>query len=367
MCASSNTDKLNIDLRTSFAEQAALKTKSLQPSGKTIGTHSGNFQADEAMACWLLRQLPSYAGAAIVRSRDPAVLDPCDIVIDVGGIYDHSKLRYDHHQRGFFETMDGKPGTATKAEEATGRWKTKLSASGLIYKHYGQEIIAQLASTNEADTNAVWAELYDRFMEEVDAIDNGIEVCDGKARYKTSSDLSSRVQRLNPRWNDKPDHVDQCARFEVASNLCGVEFLGILEELVKGWLPARDLVKKALNKRADVHVSGKILTLPLGGLPWRDHIYALEREAGIGGLVKFVLYTDQAGMWRVQAVTVEGTLFENRVSLLEPWRGLKDVELSEKAAIADCCFVHANGFIGGNKTYEGALKMALVSIQGAEG
>lgn len=352
---------------SSFAEQAALKTKALPPSGKTIGTHSGSFQADEAMGCWLLLQHPSYAGAELKRSRDAADLDPCDIVIDVGGIYDHSKRRYDHHQRGFFETVDGKPGVATKAEEATGRWKTKLSASGLIYKHYGREIIAQLAGTNEADTQAVWEELYDRFMEEVDAIDNGIEVCDSKARYKTSSDLSSRVHRLNPRWNDESDHADQCARFKVASMLCGAEFLGILEELVKGWLPARDIVKQALNKRADVHVSGKILTLPSGGLPWKDHLYALEREAGIGDLVKFVLYTDQAGMWRVQAVTVEGTLFENRLSLLEPWRGLRDAELSEKAAIADCCFVHANGFIGGNKTYEGALKMALASIQGVEG
>ena len=34
-------------------------------------------------------------------------------------------------------------------------------------------------------------------------------------------------------------------------------------------------------------------------------------------LVKFVLYTDQAGMWRVQAVTQEGTAFTNRLGLLE--------------------------------------------------
>lgn len=37
--------------------------------------------------------------AEIVRSRDPAVLDPCDIVVDVGGEYNPSKHRYDHHQR----------------------------------------------------------------------------------------------------------------------------------------------------------------------------------------------------------------------------------------------------------------------------
>jgi len=299
-----------------------------------------------------------------VRSRDLAVLEPCDIVIDVGGVYDHSKLRYDHHQRGFFETADGKPGVATKAEEATGRWKTKLSASGLIFKHYGREIIKQIAGTSEADTEEVWAELYDQFMEEVDGIDNGIEVCDGGKRYKTSSDLSSRVHRLNPRWNEKSDHEDQCARFQVASSVCGAEFLAVLEELVKGWLPARDIVKAALTTRAEVHAAGKIVKLESGGLPWKDHLYTLERAAGIENLVKFVLFPDQSGMWRVQAVTVEGKLFENRLSLLEPWCGLRDSALSEAAAIPDCCFVHANGFIGGNKTYEGALAMALKSIEG---
>lgn len=33
------------------------------------------------------------------RTRDPALLDTCDIIVDVGGIYDPHKLRFDHHQR----------------------------------------------------------------------------------------------------------------------------------------------------------------------------------------------------------------------------------------------------------------------------
>mmetsp|Transcript_59511 Transcript_59511/g.159414 ORF Transcript_59511/g.159414 Transcript_59511/m.159414 type:complete len:356 (-) Transcript_59511:50-1117(-) len=347
-----------------FIERAIAKTAALAPSGKTIGTHSGSFQCDEALGCWLLRQLPTYAGASIVRSRDSAQLAPCDIVIDVGGIYDPEKLRFDHHQRGFFETADGRPGAATKPEEATGRWKTKLSSAGLVYKHFGREIIAQLSDTDEKDTEALWAELYDRFLEGVDGIDNGVEVCEGaQRRYKESSDLSSRVGRLNPLWSEASDHEDQCKRFEVASALCGAEFLDVLGELVAGWLPARPLVREALEKRADVHASGQVILLTSGGMPWRDHLYALEREIGTPGLVKFVLYTDQAGMWRVQAVTVEGTLFENRVSLLEPWRGLRDAALSERSGIPDCAFCHAAGFVGGNKTYEGALAMAVKSLE----
>ena len=63
----------------------------------TVGTHSGTFQADEAMGVWLLRQLPQYVTAPLTRSRDQATLDALTIVIDVGGTYDHAKLRYDHH------------------------------------------------------------------------------------------------------------------------------------------------------------------------------------------------------------------------------------------------------------------------------
>jgi uncharacterized UPF0160 family protein len=50
-----------------------------------IGTHSGSFHADEALGCWMLKSLPQYADAEIVRSRDPEVLKDLDIVIDVGG------------------------------------------------------------------------------------------------------------------------------------------------------------------------------------------------------------------------------------------------------------------------------------------
>jgi hypothetical protein len=35
----------------------------------------------------------------IVRTRNPALIDTSDIVVDVGAIYDPARHRYDHHQR----------------------------------------------------------------------------------------------------------------------------------------------------------------------------------------------------------------------------------------------------------------------------
>ena len=45
------------------------------------------------------------------------------------------------------------------------------------------------------------------------------------------------------------------------------------------------------------------------------------------------------------------------------WCALRDQVLSDKAQIDGCVFVHAAGFIGGNKTKKGALQMAINTIE----
>lgn len=66
---------------------------------KVIGTHDGTFHCDEVLACSLLKMLPDYKDADIMRTRNPEKLATCDVVVDVGGVYDPTKHRYDHHQR----------------------------------------------------------------------------------------------------------------------------------------------------------------------------------------------------------------------------------------------------------------------------
>jgi len=58
--------------------------------------------------------------------------------------------------------------------------------------------------------------------------------------------------------------------------------------------------------------------------------------------------------------------FVSRLPLPEPWRGLRNEELSKLCQIPQCIFAHANGFIGGNNTMEGALAMADASLALAE-
>jgi uncharacterized UPF0160 family protein len=330
-------------------------------SDKVIGTHSGTFQADEAMGVWMLRQLPEYRNSNVVRSRDLKVLDPLDIVIDVGGVYDHASCRYDHHQRGYDERFDeGKEGTDGRC--------TKLSASGLVYRHYGKEVIrAYYPSLSEGHLELVYKKLYNSLLEALDAVDTGVEMApDGvELLYKDTTGLSSRVGRLNPRWNEvdaNGESPNPDERFAMASSICGEDFLAVMTRIAESDIPARDFVERAVLERKETDPSGEILKLSSGGLPWRGHLYELEKEHAVDPLIKFVLYTDQGGMWRVQAVTVEGKAFENRLSLPEEWRGVRDQDLENVTKIPGSRFVHAAGFIGGNDNYEGALEMARVAL-----
>ncbi|XP_072828832.1 MYG1 exonuclease isoform X2 [Vicugna pacos] len=305
-----------------WAPRPKLSLESVPPSKRSrshvmaparIGTHNGTFHCDEALACALLRLLPEYRDAEIVRTRDPEKLASCDIVVDVGGEYDPQRHRYDHHQRSFTETMSslspGKP------------WQTKLSSAGLIYLHFGHKLLAQLLGTSEEDNmvGTLYDKIYENFVEELDAVDNGISQWEeGQPRYAVTTTLSARVARLNPTWNQPNQDTEE--GFKRAMDLVREEFLQRLEFYQHSWLPARALVEEALAQRF------------------------------------------QAGQWRVQCVPKELHSFQSRLPLPEPWRGLRDDALDQVSGIPGCVFVHTSGFIGGHRTREGALSMARATL-----
>eukprot|EP01117_Protostelium_nocturnum_P006551 TRINITY_DN235_c3_g1_i1.p1 TRINITY_DN235_c3_g1~~TRINITY_DN235_c3_g1_i1.p1 ORF type:complete len:359 (-),score=108.33 TRINITY_DN235_c3_g1_i1:67-1143(-) len=317
---------------------------------RKIGTHDGTFHCDEALACFLLRQTKEFKEAEITRTRDAKLLDTLDIVVDVGGVYDVEKFRFDHHQIGFTGTLDDVH-------------QTKLSSAGLVFKHFGKEIIESILKTDEKTTSIVFEKVYKNFIEELDAIDNGINqyASDVPSKYLISSDLSSRVRKLNPQWNEEKPNVDE--RFKKAMELTGTEFVETVEFYGKSWLPARSIVEKAIETRHGVDPSGEIIILGQH-CPWKGHLYELEEETKMSPNIKFALFADQSGSWRVQAISKSEDSFENRVDLL--WKGMRNEELSEASGIPGGVFVHINGFIGGNKTKEGALEMARKSLKGKQ-
>ena len=151
-----------------------------------------------------------------MRSRDPSVLATCTVVVDVGGEYDPARLRFDHHQKTFSQTINSLDGSK--------KWTTKLSSAGLVYFHFGREIISEVLATDSPQlTEKVFDKVYENFIQEIDAIDNGISTHDGEGRYSISTNLSSRVSRLNPSLNEAEQ--DSEVGFYQALDLTRLEFL----------------------------------------------------------------------------------------------------------------------------------------------
>ncbi|KAL2886681.1 UPF0160 protein C27H6.8 [Ceratocystis lukuohia] len=346
--------------------------KRVKLDGPLIGTHSGHFHADEALAVHMLRMLPEYASSSLVRTRDPAVLATCDTVVDVGGEYDAAAKRFDHHQRGFTTTFPGRD--------------TKLSSAGLVFLHFGRALVAQSLRNNGNENISVddpkvemmWRRIYESFIEALDAHDNGISLYDPaviaahkiEKRFSNGGfTLGAMVGRLNRNWNDPtPDDPAEAqaledSHFLRASQRIGEEFEHELKYYTTAWLPARDVVQAAFEKRKEFDPQGRVLVFEGTSAPWKDHLYQLEDGKPS---VLYVLYPEKpihGAKWRVQCVPESADSFQSRKPLPAEWRGFRDEELSKITGIEGGVFVHAAGFIGGNLTFEGAKAMALKALE----
>ncbi|KAF2275123.1 metal-dependent protein hydrolase [Westerdykella ornata] len=346
--------------------------KKMKLDGPLIGTHNGHFHADEALAVSMLRLLPTYASSPLVRTRDPAVLANCHTVVDVGAEYDPSKNRFDHHQREFTTTFPGH--------------NIKLSSAGLVYLHFGKDIIQAVTGIPPGeDLDLLFEKIYNDFIEAFDANDNGVNVLAPKdleaaGLTKKFEDRGFTIASIVNRYNythssseakgtKEEQQALEDARFAKASAFLGEQFVLELTDRAAAWLPARKEVAAAYAERLQYDPQGRILVLKKG-MPWADHLYTLEKEAhipeGVAPQVLYVLFpeTDEAdSKWRIRAVSKENSGFENRKDLPDAWKGVRDEELSRISGIPGGVFVHAAGFIGGNKTFEGALAMAQKALE----
>lgn len=317
-----------------------------------IGTHDGTFHADELLAIAMLRALPQFAGATIVRTRDQATLASCTVVVDVGGVYDVDRNRFDHHQRDFSCTMHELGAT------------TKLSSAGLVYRSYGAACIESIVGTTVDLTAAAHAELFKRiyktFIEAIDANDNGIEC--GEQLITVLTDLPSRVQHANPGWNQPRTPAAANVAFADTLRWLQAEFETFVLRTATRWWPARDVLLEAVNARFRYHLSGQIIVLA-PYVPYEDHLYEIEQEQELQPVL-FVLYetTDESPVWRIKTVAEKMGSFTPRRQLPEAWAGLKGDELDAATGLQGGVFVHAGRFIGAASTKAAALAMARAAL-----
>lgn len=105
-----------------------------------------------------------------------------------------------------------------------------MSTAGLVYAHFGFEVIKEILATEECiyspeDLERIYMSIYDGFIEEIDAIDNGLPMYEeGLPLYRIDTHLSARVHNINPVWNNV-NTTSINVLFEQAMKMVGDEFI----------------------------------------------------------------------------------------------------------------------------------------------
>jgi uncharacterized UPF0160 family protein len=148
------------------------------PKRPIVATHNGEFHADEIAAMSLFLETRVALGDErdweIVRTRDPKVIAEAEAAIDVGGIHDPEKLRFDHHQDRNSEKAScgmvldyARQIPMPMAEKAFGLWKDAADQIDQTDLGKGITEIAELVDKN----NLTWLEKEGRTREQIEVME----------------------------------------------------------------------------------------------------------------------------------------------------------------------------------------------------
>jgi len=294
----------------------------------TLGVHNGIFHADDVLCAAMLRWLykeGAIGGLEIVRTRDPKVLETCNIVCDIGGddIVTDDRIMFDHHQTDSEEYPNG----------------IKMAACGKLFRY-----LNSIEGIFELDTIEV-DYLLEHLFYPVEAQDNG-QVLEA---VKCPNQLSF-VNIWNTDWDEPQELQDE--RFQEAVSIA-TEIFGKFLKRAQGVKKIHDTMVTELTK----YSGDGILSLEKF-VPWNSAVLEYNRSSEKS--IKAVIFPAMNGGYNVQMVPVKEGTFETYTSL--PWRGLKGPELEDASGISGAIFCHPAGFISGWKTREAALEAATKAL-----
>ena len=326
-----------------------------------VGVHSGTFHADDCMAVAILMAAASIVNATleVIRTRVQALLDGCDILLDIGGRYEKprwecsctygpstslaatlgtkcdcglgAQVCLDHHQVGAPErVIDGTP----------------YAAGGLVWKHY-----AHLFTANDVVVRAVDAEL----LRYIDIRDNG------HGQGVATFELEDLVSARNPLW-DEPD-ADTFTAFMSTVALMRRVFERKLCE-VESRVAGYEVIERAIQVAhlagftAD-GAGGHVLLLDCE-VDWKQYVIEHAPDA------LYVVYQcRETGEWHVHCVPPVLGSYRQRKPLPIAWAGAREGELQAVTEVPTAKFCHKARFICGAYDREGAYALAKKAVLAA--
>ncbi|MFN3791066.1 MYG1 family protein [Massilia sp.] len=311
-----------------------------------IVTHNGKFHADDAWAVAVLHIL--FPDAEIVRTRESAIIEAADFVVDVGGIWDPAAGRFDHHQKGF----DG--------ARASG---VPYASAGLVWREYGARCVAHLAEQHTG--HRLEDETAQQMAHAIDAdIVQYLDLSDvGAAKNAPGGyGMSAVVSGFNPNWMDEQrlGYGAQADAYRLAQFRKAMDFLTeVIVNAVKYRVGA--ILALAQVRQAQVLENGRLLFLRNAALPWSS---VVRKEMP---KVLFVLsHSLSEDRYMLHTVPATVDTFDARADLPESWAGLRDADLAAVTGVPDAKFCHNGRFIAAAKSYEGAYAMALQALQAVD-
>ncbi len=290
---------------------------------KKIVTHSGNFHTDEVFACAVLSILNS-GEVEVVRSRNPEVWATGDYVVDVGGVYDPTLGRYDHHQSGGAgERENGVP----------------YSSIGLVWKHYGEELTGSAYASRMID---------ERLVQPIDAGDNGIETFSVKNNVAPCI-IQDVISAFRPAWNEeRTEDEGFLEALEMAKTMLAREIIRARAE-EEGKRRAEEAYKRAEDKNIIILENHYPWYEALGSKP--EPLYVVKPDRG------------GDGKWKVETVRSDVHAFKNRKDLPEGWAGKMGHDFAEASGVPDAIFCHNKRFVAVAGSKDGALSLARKAVE----
>jgi uncharacterized UPF0160 family protein len=284
---------------------------------RSVGVHDGSFHADEITACALLLAFGLVDRDKICRSRDARLLDTCEYVCDVGGVYDPASKRFDHHQVSY---------------------AGDFSSAGMVWAYLKEEGIVDLATYEFVNRS---------FLLGVDAHDNGKSTLEmGVCNF------SQVITSFVPAVYDAPKEELLKAFFEA------LDFtLGYIQRILAKFQYMRSCREKVALSMSQ---KGRVLFFE-EAMPWMDSFFELGGEAHPALFVVM----PSSGHWKLRGIPPkEEEKMQVRFPLPAAWAGLLDEELVKVSGISGALFCHKGRFISVWKTKEDALKAVEFVLKG---
>jgi uncharacterized UPF0160 family protein len=316
-----------------------------------IATHSGSFHSDDVFGVAVLATL--HPDHEIVRSRDPAVLQDANFLVDVGGESDPARGRFDHHQRGFdgARQRSDASGSVVRAEG--------YASAGLVWNAVGTDYVRQVAQhmgavVDDATLATIAQDIDLSLVRYLDLVDTGAaSVAPG------AFGLSSQVALLNSTWIEEQG-LDGPAQARLQLERFR-EAVGIVQRLLHRLVLRRigQELAAAKVRQGQRLLQDRVLYLPEGGMPWTAIVV---REMPDVLLVVYPERDESGQRFVLRTVPAAQDSFANRMDLPRAWAGLRDAQLAEASGVPDALFCHTNLFIAVARSFEGALRMAELAL-----